>query len=263
MSKLNIRAICFVLMFAFMHTNAKALAQPFDEKTTIKIAAIDWCPQICYQGILQGYIIELVKEVFKGTQYQLEIQIYPWSRAIKLVNNGEADALLSPAKAEAPQLLFPEIEVGNQQMCFFTTINSNWTYSGIDSLVGKAIGIATDTSIEELNDYVKLNPQQFQYQPYHERYVIQNAHKLDKNRTDTFLFTKNSTIYELKKFNEWHKYRLAGCVSKAKIYMAFSPVKSINKDISAMIKVFDQQMEKLNKTSFIPHLMAKYDLSEK
>jgi len=248
------------LMLAFAHVNAAPLTKSFDKKTTITIAAIDWCPQICYKGALQGYIIDLVKEAFKETQYQLDIQIYPWSRAIKLVNSGKADALLSPAKAEAPQLLFPESEVGKQQMCFFTSINSNWTYSNIESLKGKAVGIAIDTSIEELNDYVKLNPQQFQYQPYHERYIIQNALKLDKKRTDTFLFTKNSTIYELKKFNMWHKYRLAGCVSQAKIYMAFSPVKSINKDISAMMKVFDQQMERLNKTSFIPYLMKKYVL---
>mgnify|MGYP003385736467 FL=1 len=248
-------------MFSLIHVNTKASAKPLDEKTTITIAAIDWCPQICYQGQLQGYVIDLVKEAFKETQYQLDIQIYPWSRAIKLVNNGGADALLSPAKAEAPKLLFPETEVGKQQMCFFTSMDSTWTYSNVDSLKDKAVGIAADTSIEELNDYVKRNPQQFQYQPYHERYIIQNARKLDKKRIDTFLFTKNSTVYELKKYNVWHKYRIAGCVSQAKIYMAFSPVKSMSKDISAMIEVFEQQMTKLNETSFTPQLMAKYGLS--
>lgn len=248
-------------ILTLIHFNTAAVNKTFDEKTTITIAAIDWCPQICYQDTHKGYVVDLVKEVFKGTQYNLEIQIYPWSRAIKLVNSGKVDALLSPAKAEAPQLLFPATEVGKQQMCFFTSINSDWTYSNTESLKDKIIGIAKDTSIEELNDYVKLNPQQFQYQPYHERYIIQNAHKLDKKRMDTFLFTKNSTIYELKKLNEWHKYRLAGCVSQANIYMAFSPIKSDDKDIIAMMKVFDHQMERLKKTSFIPHLMTKYGLS--
>ncbi len=171
------------------------------------------------------------------------------------------DALLSPAKSEASYLLFPTMEVGKQQMCFFTSKNSDWVYSGIESLKDKQIGIATDTSIEELNDYAKLNPQQFQYQPYHERYIIQNAKKLDKKRMDTFLFTKNSTIYDLKKFNKWYKYRLAGCVSQAKIYMAFTPIKSANKDIMDIIKVFDKQLKTLNKTSFVSHLMTKYGLT--
>lgn len=56
-----------------MHVNAVALTTFFDEKTTITIAAIDWCPQICYQDIRKGYIVDLVEEVFKGTQYQLDI----------------------------------------------------------------------------------------------------------------------------------------------------------------------------------------------
>ena len=82
-------------------------------------------------------------------------------------------------------------------------------------------------------------------------------------RFDTFLFTKNSTIYELKKHNEWHKYRVAGCVSQAKIYLAFSPIKSANKDIKKLMNIFDQKMVELNKTPFINELMKKYGLLDK
>jgi len=259
---LNLLVSCLLFVFTVMHSSALAFTKSFDKKTTITIAAIDWCPQICYQDSNNGYIVDLVEEVFKGTQYQLDIQIYPWSRAIKLVRSGKVDALLSPAKAEAPQLLFPTTEVGKQQMCFFTSKDSDWNFSSIESLKDKVIGIAADTSIEELNNYIKLNPQQFQYQPYHERYIIQSAHKLDKERMDAFLFTKNSTIYELKKFNEWHKYRLAGCVSQAKVYMAFSPVIVEGKDTSSMLNTFEEQMKKLSETSFISDLMIKYGLSD-
>jgi len=258
---LNLRIICLFLIFFVVNINASASIKPFDEKITITIAAIDWCPQICYNDTHRGYVVDLVEEAFKGTRYQLDIQIYPWSRAIKLVSNGKVEALLSPAKAEAPQLVFPQMEVGKQQMCFFTAKNSGWVYSNTESLKDKSIGIATDTSIEELNEYVKLNPDQFQYQPYHERYITQNARKLDKKRMDTFLFTKNSTVYELNKYNIWNKYRIAGCVSPTKIYMAFAPVKSTDKDIMTMVNVFDKQMKKLNKTSYISQLMNKYGLS--
>jgi len=261
--QINLKLHILFLLLISMHVDAEPLVNNVDEKITISIAAIDWCPQICYQDIEKGYVVELVEEVFKGTRYQLNIEIYPWSRAIKLVTEGKADALLSPAKAEAPQLLFPENSVGKQQMCFFTSKNSKWTYSGVSSLKDKLIGIATDTSIEELNEYAELNPQQFQYQPYHERYIIQNAHKLDKQRFDTFLFTKNSTVYELKRLNKWHNYRIAGCVSQAKIYMAFSPLKSANKNIEKLMNVFDQQMVELNKTGFMSALMKKYGLLDK
>lgn len=258
---LNLR-ILFLLLIS-IDIGATSSTNNIDDKIIISIAAIDWCPQICYQDTQKGYVIELVEEIFKGTEYQLNIEIYPWSRAIKLVTEGKVDALLSPAKAEAPQLLFPKMEVGKQQMCFFTSKNSTWIYSGVSSLKDKFIGIATDTSIEELNEYAELNPLQFQYQPYHERYIIQNAHKIDKQRIDTFLFTKNSTVYELKQHNEWHKYRVAGCVSQAKIYMAFTPIKSTNKDVTKLINMFEKQMIELNKTQFISDLMKKYGLLDK
>ena len=63
---------------------------------TINISAIDWCPQICVGGDKPGYVVELVREVFKGTKYSLNIEHYPWSRAIKNVLQGKYDALLSP-----------------------------------------------------------------------------------------------------------------------------------------------------------------------
>ena len=122
-------------------------------------------------------IIELVHEVFKDSQYEITLNYYPWSRAIKNVLQGKSDALLYPAKAEAPSLIYPKLPVGTQRMCFFTKIDSDWTYTTPTSLKNMQIGIATDTSIEELNDYVKVHYEQFQFQPYHDRYVIQNARK--------------------------------------------------------------------------------------
>jgi len=227
---------------------------------TINISAIDWCPQICIDGDRPGYVVELVSEVFRGTQYTLNIEHYPWSRAIKNVLQGKSDALLSPAKAEAPNLIYPEHEVGKQRMCFFTQSSSNWSYTGPESLANMQIGIAVDTSIEELNEYVKNNLTQFQFQPYHERYVLQNAHKLDKKRTDTFLFTKNTTLYSLALAGESDKYREAGCVSEASIYMAFTPAKSKKESIEEMISIFDQRMVEINKTSFFETLIKKYGL---
>ncbi|MFT5295001.1 MAG: polar amino acid transport system substrate-binding protein [Colwellia sp.] len=65
---------------------------------TIRIAAIDWCPQVCINQPIEGYTVELIRKVFEESDFELVIDIYPWSRAIKYVTNGEYDALLSPAK---------------------------------------------------------------------------------------------------------------------------------------------------------------------
>lgn len=231
------------------------------QSKTIRIAAIDWCPQICVGKQEQGYVVDIVKEVYKDSGYKLEIEFLPWSRAIKYVLSGKADALLSPAKAEAPELLYPNNPVGAQTMCFYTEKSSNWTYQGRDSLAGLQIGIAIDTSIEELNDYVATHPEQFQFQPYHERFILQNAGKLTKRRMDTFLFTQHSTQYELQNAGQWENYREAGCVSRASIYMAFSPAGCKQRRIGEMVSMFEQRMTALEKTGFIKSTMEKYGLS--
>ena len=55
---------------------------------TIKVAAIDWCPQICVDETRPGYTVELIKKIFQDSEYTLEIDLFPWSRAIKYVSEG-------------------------------------------------------------------------------------------------------------------------------------------------------------------------------
>jgi len=260
---IKIKTFLVVLLLA---VTSQVFAKQIDKATlkeVINIDAIDWCPQICLDPKQPGYVVELVRKIFENSQYQLNIKIYPWSRAIKNVSSGKSDALLSPAKSEAPNLLYPQLAVGYQQMCFFTKYESYWHYDGVNSLKGMQIGIAIDTSIEELNGYVKNNPWQFQFQPYHERYLAQSIAKLKKNRMDAFLFTKNSTLFALHKLQEQSEIKAAGCVSKAPIYMAFSPIDQKRNKIEAIMTVFDKNLTKLKKSQYIKKLMSSYHLTTK
>ncbi len=232
----------------------------FVSAETLRVVSIDWCPQLCPEKEYAGYVIDTVKIIFKESPYELEIETYPWSRSIKMVRNGSAHAILSPARKEAPDLLFPENEIGIQRMCFFTKADSEWNYSGIESLENLKIGIANDTSIEELNHYIALNNNQFDFMPYNGTYIHRSLKKLDAGRFDAFLFTYNTVIYEMKTLTVENKYRLAGCVSSANIYMAFTPDKSQTASIQRMIKYFDKKMGDLKKGYKIEQIMNRYGL---
>lgn len=229
--------------------------------SSLSIAGIDWCPQICVNKNKPGYIVEIVNTVFADSPYTIKIDYYPWSRAIKLTKEGKVTALLSPAKAEAPMLRYPAQEVGRQQMCFFTGKDSIWQYKGIESLKGQQIGVSADSSLEELNGYLKQHPEQFQFQPYHKRYLEQNAGKLNKKRIDSFLFTYNSTVYELNRLGIGNNYRSAGCVSKTNVYLAFSNISSNQQEVSQMIDYLDQKMVQLHLEGTVQRIMNKYQLS--
>jgi len=244
------------------------LLPTFTRSEPLTVAAIDWCPQLCpitddtihTNDEKPGFIIDIVKTVFKDSDFDLKIAYYPWSRAIKLVKEGKIDVLLSPAKAEAPTLKYPIEEIGIQRMCFFTSVDSDWQYQGASSLSGMQIGIGNDTSIEELNDYVNTHPEQFQFQPYLGRYIKQSIGKLDKKRIDAFLFTYNTTMHELNKMQLSHKYRNAGCVNTTNIYMAFTP-KMHNENIQSAMDLFDKKMAELHKQGTIESIMDNYQLT--
>lgn len=245
--------IITTLLFLLLHVQTA-------QAETIKVAAIDWCPQICNDKDNPGYTVDLIKKIFQDSKYTLKIDIFPWTRAIKYVSEGKYDALLAPAKKEAPHLIFPNFPVGFQQMCFFTDAKNTWKYKNEQSLQGMQIGIAIDTSIEELNAYIQKHPEQFQYQPYHERFLAQNVNKLLKKRIDAFLFTKNTTIYELKNEDTYNKIRNAGCVSKAEIFIAFTPIAIKKAGINKIIKFFNQRMAALVKSDDIQTIHHKYGI---
>ncbi|MEH6442764.1 MAG: transporter substrate-binding domain-containing protein [Oceanospirillaceae bacterium] len=230
------------------------------QATELSVASIDWCPQVCANSNMAGYITDTAEMVFKDSPYKLNIQTYPWSRSIKLVEFGEKHALLSPAKKEAPSLIFPRNEIGIQRMCFFKLASSSWEFNGLESLKGLRIGIASHTSIEELSDYADKNRHQFHYMPYHKNYIEQSLKKLKLNRLDTFLFTYNSTVFEMKEKGVFSNYKAAGCVSQAKVYLAFSPHPDLN--TGPMISYFDKRMDELRATDAISNILKKYDLND-
>ena len=232
------------------------------QSETVKVASIDWCPQLCEGTDNPGYINDIVSAIFSNSPYSLQTRVLPWSRAIKYVSRGSNQALLSPAKAEAPKLLYPKHEVGIQRMCFFTSKGSQWTFTDAKSLKGMKIGIANDSSIEELNQFIEKHKKQFQYLPYNDSYLATSFRKLDAKRIDSFLFTFNSTVYYLNNNNMDYKYRSAGCVSLAKVYMAFTPDSVQREKVQLMMNFFDEGMARLKSNGQLQNIMGKYGLED-
>jgi len=227
---------------------------------TLRIASIDWCPQLCQDQERRGYITEIVEMVFEGSRYNLDITVYPWTRAIFMVRSGRAHALLSPTKNEAPNLLYPERAIGAQKMCFFSAAESKWRYSGVESLMGLDVGIAQDTSTKELDAYMRDNGDSVQVIPYDHSYIEKSLKKILAGRVDTFLSTYNSVIDEIRTLKLVGKYRSAGCLAAENIYMAFSPDQSREVEVEKMMAYFDRRMRELKSSDRLQSIFDRYQL---
>jgi ABC-type amino acid transport substrate-binding protein len=217
---------------------------------------------MCIHPDKPGYATELVKTVFEGSNYSVSIEIFPWSRSIKMVRAGEAQALLAPAKSEAPDLLYPSEELGVQKMCIWTRPDSLWEYKGLDSLKGLQIGSAYDVSIEILNKYIKAHEEQFQLMPFNDAYIKKSLKKLEYHRIDAFVLTHNFAMFELNALKARHKVRLAGCLSNEKFYLAFSPNKHAKLSVEKIMTFFDKRIREIRKSGQLDSILQTYGLKD-
>ncbi len=229
---------------------------------TIRVAAVDWCPQICVDKALPGFVIETIRMIFKDSPYELDIEMYPWTRSINMVKAGEAHALLAPVKSEAPNLLYPEHALGLQKMCFWTRADSKWRYTNIDSLKNKQIGFAYDITIAELSHFMANNQDKFQLMSFNHEYISKNMKKLEFGWIDTFLLSYNFAMHELKSMKVKWQVRLAGCLTAERFYMAFAPQSRHPKKIAHMMKYFDLKMAEDSSRKKIALIMERYGLPD-
>ncbi|MFD2206107.1 substrate-binding periplasmic protein [Kiloniella antarctica] len=252
--------LVLLIALGFFGSVFSSAASSFAQAETLRIASIDWCPQLCPQEDKEGYVLDTVKEIFKNSPYEIEVVTYSWTRAIHLARVGKVHALLSPAKPEAPDLLYPEQEVGTQKMCFFVKNTSPWKYEGITSLRDQKIGIAIDTSIEELNTFIKEHKDKFFFSPYGTDYLEHSFNMIERGRLDSFIFTYNSTVYSLLQRKLVDRIKSAGCVSSGNIYMAFTPDKQQRAFVLDAMRYFDKKMTELVRKEEIANIMRNYGL---
>lgn len=229
------------------------------EAETIKVSAIDWCPYICTEEEGRpGMFVEMLEEVFKGSQYDLDVKIYPWSRAIKNVEKGDDMILLSPTKNEAPSLHFPPTSIGAQQFCMFKRADDSWKFTDIDSAVGKKVIYAQDALpkvFQDASDKLDLEAR-----PYAASYIPSATKMVERGRADGFLFTLNSTMYFINQSDFKGKIVPSGCVTPEALYPAMTPVAALADKVKEVEAFYEKRMVDLKNEGFYDSLLVKYNL---
>lgn len=130
--------------------NADAQSRP------LRIATLEYPPFIYEkEGEAQGPLVEVVDEIFRELGIETDIAVYPVSRGLFMVAEGEVDAFFSLKKTEERQstMLFTETPLIQQQFVFFTRADSGIEWNGdFYDLAGYRIGIAKNTSYGRLFD---------------------------------------------------------------------------------------------------------------
>ena len=239
-----------------------ALAHPAAGHT-LTIAADPWCPYNCEPGSeREGFAIEAARLIFAQVGLDVDYRLLPWTRALAEARGGRLDAVVGASRPEAPDLVFPDEEIGHSDNGFFVRADAPWTYLGLESLRGLRVALIADYDYGD--DFVAV----VSHLPGSPGVVVtQGNDALERNfkmlasaRVDVVVSDVAVGLHFLKHFEEAGAIRYAGAQGEADpVYIAFSPLQPRAEEYA---RVFTEGWRALRASGQLAEPLARYGLTD-
>lgn len=231
---------------------------------TLSLRADVWCPYNCDPAdATPGYMVEIAKAALESKGHKIDYQNLNWARAISEAREGKFSGLVGAAKSDAPDFIYPSVPLGIGRSCFYVKADSTWTYKGLDSLKGFAIGVIKDYSYDEfeLDGYIKANAKDAKKVDIvsGDNGLDLNVKKLLAGRIGALVEEENVIRNFLFKKKLGDVLKQAGCVKEGELFVAFSPKQ---KDAAALAKLVGDKVEEMRKDGSLKTLLAKYGITD-
>lgn len=181
-------------------------------------------------GQIKGIAVDIVKEGFERMGYNTNIQLLPWSRALEMVQNGEADGIFTAYKTPereafsdySNEILMPQI------VSLFVNADSEIMFDGdLSQLSNYKIGIVRGVSYgEKFDALVKEKKLTIEEADTGEA----NMDKLMNKRFDILISNKYGALAILKQKGKLEAVKeLEPQVQNVPSYIAFSKARNLSK----------------------------------
>tara|TARA_R110001599_G_C12225326_1_gene657638 strand:+ start:1247 stop:2098 length:852 start_codon:yes stop_codon:yes gene_type:complete len=210
---------------------------------TLNLASTDWCPYSCDDPGKPGFITEAMTQALANYDISLSVSILPWSRAIKMTEQGNFDGLLIAIPGEAPGFRLTEKPSGQNNNCLFSLPDSVFTYHDRGSLNGVVLGAIQDyrygKPIDDIIDAPVSGEQIYFLSSSKPLYSL--VEMTYKNRIGTFVEDR----LVLGNYLQSHKNRPlknVGCLERAPLFTAISPSYKKHKEVITLLnKLLDSE----------------------
>ena len=228
----------------------------------IVLVADEWCPYNCGpKNKNPGFMVEIAKYAFAKEGHKVIYRTVPWARAIEMVREGRHQGIIGTGRAETPDFIFPDIELGRATHTFYTRRDFPWKYNGLDSLKEIDLGVIDQYSHGNLyKDYIKPNEGSINIQVIGgEDGLTRNIKKLSYGRIDALVEDKTAFQYELFSTNTKNDFSDAGVAYSEDVFIAFSPK---IKESKAYAKILDNGMQELRESGKLEQILNKYGVQD-
>ncbi len=124
----------------------------FGQSRAMKIDCDIWPP---YQGKdvgeLSGFSTQIIKSIFNRLQKPIQLNSFPWKRALKRLEHGDSDALFSVGYADERKLFshYPEEPIFESNWVMWVRKGENLNFNSWNDLDGMRIGVVNGYSYTE------------------------------------------------------------------------------------------------------------------
>ena len=207
-------------------------------------------------GEIKGSAVEVVKETFKRMGQPIKINAYPWARAIKMIEDGEADAIFTAYKTPEREVFadYSNEVVMPQIVSLFVKKDSKIVFDGdLSKLSSYKFGTVRSLSYGDKLDTALKSKALPNVEDVAEG--AQNFQKLMVSRVDIVPSNKYVAVdilNTLKKADEVKE--LSPEVQSIPSYIAFSKKKNLSKTRDS----FDETLKKMRSDGSYEKIIADY-----
>lgn len=242
-----------------------ALVPTYVFSDTLRIATDEWCPYDCIASQNQGkvgYLGDLLVETMKERGHKVEFVEVSYSRGLQLVREGKLDGTMACFREEAPDFVFPDFALGKSNSTFFSRKDSNWRYTGKDSLEqAKMIGIIKgyDYVDPTVMDYINQNPKNV-LAITGEKPLERLLEMLINGRLTAVIEDKIVLEYKAKQMGQSDHVKVSGITSVViDVYSSFSPK---NPKSAEYAKILSEETLKMRKDGRLNKLLERYGIQD-
>ncbi len=241
----------------------------FAQAETLTLKADTWCPFNCNPKSAQaGYMIDIVREVFKKKGIRIDYQIKNWDESKKEALDGKIKGVVGASKGDG-DFYFPNHPLGKYQNYLFyrpmknASPNSvNFRFETLEDLEGKRIGIAKDYAYgTEADRLIAKKPELF-VKISGDEPLITLIQMLEEGKIHALYECPQVFMYKIKMLNKnYADFRRGMSFDKNSddLYVAFS-----KKDPNAKkyASILDQGLEELRNSGKLKRILDNYALTD-
>ncbi len=198
-----------------------------------------------------GMDIEILQEIAKRQKIEFRFQFVPWARALNMVKEGKADAIISLLKTEDRLnfLHYPETPVYEDKILFFANKNFSQKPRSLTDLKGVRVGVVAGNSYgKEFDENTEMIKEVVSTQEM-------GMKKLAANRTPLFVINEIVGFHLIKELKAEGIYTLPIILSQDKYYLAISKKSPRS---NTFLKIMDQGLKEAQKSGVLSEIKKKY-----